>query len=260
MLDSLSTLDIQFSGFAAQITLNRPEVKNAMNQQMVMDLLAAFEALRDNHDIRAIVLRGAGGTFCAGGDIKEMAQVMQGNPLANPTGLDTLLRTVEEAPQVVVAVIEGAALGGGFGLVCVSDIALTATTAQFGLPEVRLGIVPALISPFVLERLGLSIARQLMLTGARFDGVTAHEIGLVHEVAPPEVIDVALKAVLDNLRECSPNAIRECKKLIFRALRESLDDTLDYRANLLSELRASPEGQEGMLAFVQKRKPKWAEE
>lgn len=260
MQNNFETLTLKIDRFTAYITLNRPDVKNAMNQQMVLDLLAAFEALRENHDARAIVISGAGGTFCAGGDIKEMAQVMQGGAMQNPGALDTLLRAVNEAPQVVITEIEGAALGGGFGLVCVSDIAVASTTAQFGMPEVRLGVAPALISPFVIERIGLTKARQLMLTGARFDGVTAHELGIVHEVCPPEVLDAAMNAVLDNIRECSPNAIREIKKLMFKVTRESLDATVDYRANLLTELRASSDGQEGMMAFVQKRKPAWTEQ
>lgn len=260
MQETFETLTITYTGFAAHVTLNRPEVKNAMNQQMVLDLLTAFEGLRDNTTIRAIVLSGAGGTFCAGGDIREMAQVMQGSPMQNPAALDTLLRLVNTAPQVVITRIEGAALGGGFGLMCVSDLAIAATTAQFGLPEVRLGVAPALISPFVIERIGLTKARQLMLTGARFDGVTAHELGLVHEICPPEVMDAAINATLDNIRECSPNAIRAIKHLMFTVTDAPLDATVEYRANLLTELRSSPEGQEGMMAFAQKRKPHWTEQ
>lgn len=251
-------LEVQIEHPFAYVTLNRPDVKNAMNSQMVLDITAAFEALRDNRVVRAVVLSGAGGTFCAGGDIKELAAAFQGGELnTNTTALDTMLRTVATAPQVVVAKVEGAAIGGGFGLVCVSDIATASAMAQFGMPEVRLGLVPALISPYVIQRVGLTRARELMLSGRRFDGVSAHEYGILHDVCPEEVLDVSLKRILDDLRQCSPNALAACKQLIFKVADQSLDDTVDYRAALLNDLRRSEDGQEGMMAFVQKRPPKW---
>lgn len=259
MNPDFETLDVRIEKPFAYVTLNRPEVKNAMNSQMVLDITAAFEALRDNREVRAIVLAGAGGTFCAGGDIKELAAAFQGGELnTHTTALDTMLRTVATAPQVVVAKVEGAAMGGGFGLVCVSDIATASATAVFGMPEVRLGLVPALISPFVIQRVGLTRARELMLSGRRFDGVSAHEYGILHDVCPEEVLDISLKRILDDLRQCSPNALAACKQLIFTVLDQSLDESVNYRAGLLNELRRSEDGQEGMMAFVQKRPPKWA--
>ncbi|MFQ3566457.1 MAG: enoyl-CoA hydratase-related protein [Aggregatilineales bacterium] len=246
----------------ARITLNRPAQRNAMNFQMVEDLIAAFAALREDRSIRAVVLSGAGGHFCAGGDIGDLqaaAQMTEAEQDATVARLDVLLRAVNEAPQVVVASIDGAALGGGFGLVCVSDIAVAATSASFGLPEVRLGLAPAVIAPYVLQRLGPTRARLLMLTGARFDGVSAHEYGLVHEVCPPEILEECTQTVLNELRQCSPHALAACKTLLFASMRQSLDESLPYRARLLNSLRQSADGQEGMLAFMSKRPPRWAE-
>jgi isohexenylglutaconyl-CoA hydratase len=150
-------------------------------------------------------------------------------------------------------------MGGGFGLVCVSDIAIASADTKMGLPEVRLGLVPALISPYVIQRLGLTRARELMLTGRRFSGEEARVYGLVHEVCPPDQLDHRVEAVLADLRQCSPNALAACKRLMFAVMDQSLDDTVTYRAALLTELRHSEEGLEGMMAFAQKRKPQWAE-
>jgi len=140
----------------------------------------------------------------------------------------------------------------------VSDIAISSTTASFGLPEARLGLAPAIIAPYVVQRVGLTRARIMMLTGVRFDGVSAHEYGIVHEVCPPEVLDVALDAVLNEVRQCSPSALRACKQLLFTSVTQSLDDSLAFRARTLNHLRQSDEGQEGMTAFMQSRPPNWA--
>ncbi len=241
----------------AHVTLNRPESKNAMNFRMVAELYEVFSALKGDRSVRAVLLSGAGGTFCAGGDIKEMrdntvpAQESAGN-------LDAMLRAVNTADQIVIAKVEGAALGGGFGLVCVSDIAIASTTAQFGLPEVRLGVAPAFISPFVLNRVGLTRARELMLSGRRFNGEKAFEYGIVHQAVAPEELDNAVNWVLEDVRQCAPNAVAATKALIFEVLDKPLDETVAYRANLLNTLRAGEEAQEGMLAFMQKRPARWA--
>ena len=258
-LPNFETLAINIAPPFAQVTLNRPEVKNAMNAQMILDLIAAFEALREERAVRAIVLSGAAGTFCAGGDIKELAAVMQGGMDEHAGLLDNMLRLVNQAPQVVIAKVEGAAMGGGFGLVCVSDIAIASTDAKMGMPEVRLGIVPALISPFVIQRIGLTRARELMLTGRRFGGEEAKSYGIVQEVCPPDMLEARVNAILEEIRQCSPQALAACKQLLFTVLDQPLDDTVEYRANLLNELRHSDEGMEGMMAFAQKRPPRWAE-
>lgn len=255
------TIHIEIDKPFAYIMLNRPQVRNAMNQQMVEELREIFTQLREDHSVRGIILSGADGTFCSGGDIKEM-QAAYANPdhdgSAQTEGFDQLLEAVNSAPQVVVAKVEGAAMGGGLGLVCVSDIAIASEDAAFALPEVRLGIVPALISPYVIRRVGITISRRLMLTGARFDGIEAAAYGIVHEAAPPDELDIRLDAILADLRECSPDALAACKQLIFAVAERDIASTAQYRAQLLDYLRRSEEGQEGMLAFIQKRKPHWA--
>ena len=241
----------------AHITLNRPETRNAMNFRMVEELHQVAEGLRGQRAVRVIVLRGANGTFCAGGDIKEMREnSVPGN--GSRVNLDQMLRAFNTAEQIVVSVVEGAALGGGFGLVCVSDIALAATTAEFGLPEVRLGLTPAFISPFVIERLGLTRARELMLSGRRFKGTAAADYGLVHRAVEPDQLEAALEELLNELRHCAPGAVAATKALIFTVKDKPLDDTVAYRADLLNQLRAGEEAQEGLLAFMQKRPPRWS--
>jgi isohexenylglutaconyl-CoA hydratase len=259
MNPNFETLIVTITPPFAAVTLNRPDVKNAMNSTMVLDLIAAFEALRENREVRAVVISGAGGTFCAGGDIKELASIMQSGMDEHAGALDKLLRLVNQAPQVVIAKVEGAAMGGGFGLVCVADIAVASTDSKMGMPEVRLGIVPALISPYVIQRVGLTRARELMLTGRRFGGEEAKTYGVVQEVCPADALDAKVNALLDDIRQCSPAALAACKQLIFTVIDQPLDATVDYRANLLTELRHSDEGMEGMMAFAQKRPPKWAQ-
>jgi isohexenylglutaconyl-CoA hydratase len=262
-MTTYETLLLDIAPPFAHITLNRPAQRNAMNFQMVEDLLAAFAELSERTDIRAVVLDGAGGHFCAGGDISDLqaaSTISAAEQDAKTARLDTLLRAVNQAPQVVVARVDGVALGGGFGLVCVSDIAIASTTASFGMPEVRLGLVPAVIAPYVIQRIGLTRARILMLTGTRFDGVSAHEYGIVHEVCPSEILDECTDAILKELRQCSPAALAACKGVLFESASKPLDETVQYRAHLLNTLRQSDEGQEGMTAFLQKRPPKWAKE
>jgi isohexenylglutaconyl-CoA hydratase len=254
------TLDIQIKGTVARVTLNRPDAHNAMSDQMVIELLSFFESIRENRYIRVVVLAAAGETFCSGGDIKDMqTAVSEEDRMVAMSRFDQMLRAVNEAPQVTIARIQGAAMGGGFGLVCVSDVAIASETAKFGLPEVRLGVAPALISPYVIARLGMSRARQLMLTGVRFDAVKALDYGLVHEVQPPDELDARVETVVQEVLLCSPEALAATKELIFYVSERSLDASLQYRAELISRLRGSEEGQEGMMAFIQKRKPRWAE-
>lgn len=252
----LETLHVHIDGIAAHITLNRPQARNAMNFAMTRELYEVFTGLRENRDIRAIVLSGAGETFCAGGDLKEMRENRV--PAKESAGnLDDMLRAVDQAPQVVIARIAGAALGGGLGLVCVSDIAIASRFAQFALPEVRLGIAPAFISPFVLRRLGLTRSRELMLTGRRFNGELALQYGLIHEVCEPEALDQRVLATLEEINKAAPAAIAATKALIFQVLEKTLDETVDYRAELLNTLRSSAEGQEGLAAFTEKRAANW---
>lgn len=268
-LDNLQTLQLQQDGAVLHITLNRPETRNAMSELMLRELVNVFTAIKDDLNIRAVVLRGAGGHFCAGGDIKDMAALRaEAMSAGNHEGyirfnraFGTLIEQVNHAPQVVVAVLEGAVLGGGFGLACVSDVALCRDTAQFGLPETGLGVIPAQIAPFVVQRIGLTQARRLALLGNRFDGQEAARIGIVHDVLnSDEALNEALATTLQQIRRTAPQASRVTKALLHNSTQVSdLGKTLDQAAVQFAAAVSSDEGSEGTLAFIQKRLPKWAE-
>lgn len=253
---SYETLLVEQDDFTLTITLNRPETRNAMNYKMVAELNDIFSSLRPNRDIRAVVLQGADGTFCSGGDIKEMQDTTVPT-FDSASNLDAMLRTVNQSSQVVIARVEGAALGGGLGLICVSDIAVADEMATFSLPEVRLGIVPSFISPYVLARVGLTRTRELMLTGRRFDGKQAKQYGFVHEACSSDQISHYIEVELDEIRQCAPGAIAAAKELIFRVHNQPLDETVAYRSELLNALRAGDEAQEGFASFIEKRPAIW---
>jgi len=223
--------------------------------------------VRDSREIRAIVLRGAGGNFCAGGDIKDMASVRQaqakgeGDPAAEYNRkFGTFLRKINEAPQATIAICEGAVLGGGFGMACVADVAFAHADASFGLPETGLGIVPAQIAPFVVQRIGLSQARRLGVCGGRFKGEEARRLGIVHEVFRDEAsLEKLLADTLKQVIRCAPNANAVTKELMLKVGHMELDPLLDYAAKRFSEAVRSPEGAEGTAAFIEKRLPKWAQ-
>ncbi|BAN49496.1 isohexenylglutaconyl-CoA hydratase [Metapseudomonas resinovorans] len=262
-LPNCETLLLELADGVLHVTLNRPESRNAMSLAMVEELRAVLAAVRDDSRVRALVLRGAGGHFCAGGDIKDMAT-------ARATGSDayrqlnrafgSLLEEAQAQPQVMVAVLEGAVLGGGFGLACISDIAIAHASAQFGLPETSLGILPAQIAPFVVKRIGLTQARRLALTAARFDGAEALRLGLVHFAeADGAVLEQRLAESLEQVRRCAPGANAQTKALLLATETEPLDTLLDHAAERFAAAVTGPEGAEGTMAFVQKRKPGWAQ-
>lgn len=254
------------------VTLNRPESRNAMSLRMVAELrqvLAAAEARAGQPDaVRVLVLRGAGGHFCAGADLKDMAgarmQAMQGSP----DGGDPIARVNAEfgqlcvayanTPLAVVAVLEGTVMGGGFGLACVADVAIASDTANFRLPETSLGVVPAQIAPFLVERLGYSQAKRLAVTGGRLDAAAALAIGLVHSQVATADLPAALDAVLADIVACAPGALAATKALMARARLTPPQDLVPDAAAIFSRAAQSPEGVEGMTAFIQKRKPHWA--
>lgn len=258
-----ATLAVERHGSTARVLLNRPDARNAMSQQMIADLLDYFTVIRDDRSLRVVVLAGAGGTFCAGGDIREMsasATATRDEQIANIARLDDMLLAVNQAPQVVVAEVRGAALGGGVGLVCVADIVLAAENATLGFPEVRLGIVPAVVSPYVVARIGLGQARRLMLTGALLNGAQAAAVGLVTQAHPADALGDAVNAIVRDALKASPSALAACKALLFEVAGRHPRDTEGYRVDLLHRLQTSDEGQEGLRAFVEKRKPAWTED
>jgi isohexenylglutaconyl-CoA hydratase len=251
----MNTLLLEPHNGVLHITLNRPECRNAMSLEMVNELRAVLAQL--DSQTRAVVISGAGGHFCAGADVKDL--VTAGNQLqALNRAFGTLLQAVEAVPQVVIVVLQGAVLGGGFGLACVSDIAIADHQAQFGLPETGLGLLPAQIAPFVVKRIGLTQARRLALTAARFDGLEAERLGVVHFTEhDAQALAERLDEVLGHVLRCAPGANGRTKALLLASVDEPLEAVLDRGAQWFAEAVRGEEGIEGTQAFVQKRKPRW---
>lgn len=239
------------------LTLNRPQHRNAMNRQMVDELRTALAQI--DSQVRAVVISGAGGHFCAGGDVSDLRQADSAEALRELNrAFGHLLQEVQALAQVVIVVAQGAVLGGGLGLVCVSDMAMADHQAQFGLPETSLGLLPAQIAPFVVQRIGLTQARRLALTAARFDGVEAQRLGLVHWVErDPQALAERLDEVLSQVLRCAPTANARTKALLLASVEQPLDALLDRAAEAFAEAVTGAEGLEGTQAFVQKRTPLW---
>ncbi|MGH8450234.1 enoyl-CoA hydratase/isomerase family protein [Pseudomonas sp.] len=252
----MNTLLLEAHNGVLHITLNRPASRNAMSLEMVNELRSVLAQL--DSQTRALVISGAGGHFCAGADVKDM--VNAGHQLqALNRAFGTLLQEVEAVPQVVIVVLQGAVLGGGFGLACVSDVAIADHQAQFGLPETSLGLLPAQIAPFVVKRIGLTQARRLALTAARFDGAEAGRLGVVHFVeVDSQGLAQRLDEVLGQVLRCAPGANGRTKALLLASVEEPLEVVLDRGAQWFAESALGVEGVEGTQAFVQKRRPGWA--
>ncbi|MBW4933938.1 enoyl-CoA hydratase/isomerase family protein [Marinobacter sp. F4206] len=266
-LPHCETLLLEKQGPALFITINRPDVRNAMSLQMVAELSTVFSQIESDLNIRAVVIRGADGHFCAGGDIKDMAgargqKTAEGE--ADPfyrlnRAFGQMIQQVNESPKVVIAVTEGAVMGGGFGLACVSDVAIAGPTAKFGMPETSLGVIPAQIAPFVVERIGLTQARRLALLGLRIDAEEACTLGIVHQAAnSDQEIDDMLDHALERVRQCAPVATAETKALLHRVGHEAMSGLLDSAAEKFADAIRGSEGAEGTMAFMQKRPPAWA--
>ncbi|MFA5938812.1 MAG: enoyl-CoA hydratase-related protein [Sinimarinibacterium sp.] len=266
-LPQTQTLLLNLERGVLHVTLNRPDAKNALSPAMVAELNAVFDAVRERRDVRVVVMRGAGGNFCAGADLKDMMAgglkpPQRGEPdpvIQYSRGFGAMLRKVEALPAVVIAVCEGAVLGGGFGFACVSDIALAHVDAKFGLPETTRGLPPAQIAPFVVGRIGLTQARRLCLTGAQFRGARALELGLVHETfASAEELHAKLAETLSQVLGCAPSANAVTKEIILGVAHMDMDALLDDAAQKFAACVRGPEAPEGIAAFLQKRRPKWA--
>ncbi|OZC37823.1 enoyl-CoA hydratase [Marinobacter vinifirmus] len=265
-LPHCETLILEKQGPSLFLTINRPDVRNAMSLQMVAELAALFTEVENDNSIRAVVIRGAGGHFCAGGDIKDMAGArgQKGEGKDDPfyklnRAFGQMIQQVNESSKVVIAITEGAVMGGGFGLACVSDLAIAGPTAKFSMPETTLGVIPAQIAPFVVERIGLTQARRLALLGLRIDAAEACALGIVHQVAESEEqLDDMLNQALERVRLCAPNATAETKALLHRVGHEAMTGLLDDAAEKFAAAIGGPEGTEGTMAFMQKREPKWA--
>lgn len=246
---------------AAWITLNQPEKRNALSEGLVQELRGHLQtALSDDH-VRFIVLTGAGSAFCAGADLKSFggAATAGGDDPATDNPLATLLKTLWESPKPVIGRINGHAFGGGLGLVAACDLTVAADSAMFSFSEVRVGVIPAMISVVCLPKLGVHNAMWLFLTGERFNAARAVDLGLLHRVVPAAELDAGVEEIIGMLRLAGPYALREAKQLVRRIPGMSMDDSFRYTSKKIAELFASPEAAEGMTAFVEKRKPGWAE-
>jgi methylglutaconyl-CoA hydratase len=239
---------------AAWITLNQPEKRNALSDAVVAGLREHLRAAIDDARVRTIVLTGAGSAFCAGADLKS-----GGVGAAEDNPFVTVMRTIWEAPKPVIARVNGHAFGGGVGLAAACDLTIAADSAMFSFSEVRVGVIPAMISVIVIPKLGIHNTMWFFLTGERFSAQRAVEVGLIHRAVPAAALDGVVEDVCGMIRLGGPNAIREAKQLVRRIPELSINDGFRHTARKITELFASEEAAEGMRAFLEKRKPKWAE-
>jgi methylglutaconyl-CoA hydratase len=244
----------------AQVVLHRPDIRNAFNEVMIKELRTAFRELSQPSALRAVVLSGEGASFCAGADLQWMRQMMgysYEENMADALELAQFFRELYDFPLPLVGRINGAAIGGGTGLVAVCDFVVAIDSAVFSFSEVKMGLVPACISPYVIKRVGSRYARRYFLTGERLPAEQALRCGLVDRVVPIGDLEQAVEAYLQHLRSSGPQAVRTCKQMI-RAVEEmSLEEAGPYTAEIIAQLRISDEGQEGMSAFLQHRQPRW---
>jgi methylglutaconyl-CoA hydratase len=240
----------------ARVSLARPEVRNAFNAEVIEQLHEVFTRITAADDVRTVVLSGEGPVFCGGADVNWMRASLDLTFEANvgdAERMSDMFRAIDNCPKPVIARIHGAALGGGAGLAAVCDVAVAADDAIFGFTEVKLGIIPAAISPFVLAKIGASNARALFLTGERFDAARAKSIGLVHEVVPSAELDAAVERRIAELFTAGPEAIAAAKLLVRRVLDNSYADSRAITTKAIAKQRVSPEGQEGLRAFLERR-------
>jgi len=246
----------------ARITLNRPQVHNAFNAHMISELLEVFKFIKEDPSVRVVILTGKGKSFCAGADLNWMREVIGYSfeqNLKESRQIAELHQNIYTLALPVIAMVNGTAIGGGTGFLSACDIAVASEEARFGLSEVKLGLVPAAISPYVVRKIGESKARQYFLTGERITAEKAGEIGLVNEVVPRDKLEEKVNEIARLLMSSGPQAMEKCKELIFNVSRMSIEEAGEYTALMIANLRISPEGQEGMAAFLEKRKPKWVE-
>lgn len=254
------TLHSAFQDKIAIITLNRPQAHNALNKQLIQELSTIFTDLSVDDRLHAVVLTGEGASFCAGADIammREAATLSEEQNREEALQLADLLYTINTFPCPVLARVNGNAIGGGVGLVAVCDIAIASMNARFAFSEVKLGLAPAVISPYVIRKIGEGNARALFVTGERFSATRAHSLGLVHAVVPSVALDDAVQKALQELVSSAPQAIRASKTLARTVGQLSDESARTYTAGLIAHLRAGSEGQEGLSAFLEKRPPRW---
>jgi len=246
------------------IWFNSPENRNALSEDLTADFIATLKAVKDDRSVRGITIRGKGGTFCAGGDLKSFSAGQSGgNPREHfktmNRGAGDMFDLVMSMPQVVIAAVEGAAIAGGLGLMCCADIIVVTQDAKFSLTETMIGIAPAQIAPIIVARTGLPIARKLMLTGARFTGSETKELNLSdYVVESAESLDAVIATIRKGVMKCAPNAIGITKEILMATPHLDREAQKDFAAEKFADCILSDEGREGIASFVEKRKPNWA--
>jgi methylglutaconyl-CoA hydratase len=259
---SLETISYSVEDKTAKILLNRPEVHNAFNDIMIRELLEVFGEISKSEDIRVAVLTGKGESFCAGADLnwmKKMINFTYEQNFEDSLKLADLFYLMYSLPKPIIAAVNGAVIGGGTGLVAVCDMAIAAEGARFSLSEVKLGLVPACISPYVIRKMGEGRCREFFLTGERVTAQRALELGLVNQVVPLTGLDVAVSEKVKQLLSSGPKAIAMCKELLKNVPGMNFDKAMTYTAEMIASMRIGDEGQEGMNAFLEKRKPEWTQ-
>lgn len=260
---SYRSLRFERQGAVARVALARPEVRNAFDDGLIEELTRAFREAAEDGAIRVVVLSGDGPSFCAGADVAWMRKAggySKAENEADAGKMARMLRGIDACPKPVVALAHGAAIGGGVGLVAAADIAIAAEGTVFSLAEVKLGILPSVISPYVLRSIGPRFARDLFLTGDRFDAAEAHRIGLVHRVVPAGELEEAGRRKVASLLGSGPEAVGVAKKLIEQVTGKTPEEAMPLTVRTIAERRASAEAKEGLTAFLEKRKPSWAKE
>ncbi len=257
----MTALLIACAGHCATVTLNRPEVRNAFNDEVIAELAQAFTQLGQDPEVRAIVLAAEGPAFCAGADLnwmRRMADYSHAENLADAAQLAEMLRVIYACRKPTIARIQGDVYAGGMGLVAACDVAVSVDSASYCLSEVKLGLYPATISPYVIRAMGARAAHRYFLTAERFDAVEALRIGFVHAVASADQLDGQVDGLVKALVNASPNAVKECKALLHDVAGRDMDAGLiAHTVEGIATIRASSEGKEGVQSFLQKRKPNW---
>lgn len=256
----MADLHISIADDVATITLTRGELHNAFDDALIADLTDAFRQVGADAAVRAVILAAAGKSFSAGADLnwmRRMAGYSEAENLADAKALAGLMQAIDTCPKPTVARVQGAAFGGGVGLVACCDIAVASDRASFCLSEVKLGIVPAVIGPYIVRAIGPRAARRYVQTAERFGAGEAHRLGLIHEIAAEEALDAVIGGILDALKAGGPEAQREAKSLVSLVANRDPADVLDETARRIATIRAGAEGQEGLTAFLEKRPPVW---
>ena len=255
-----TTISLAVEDRVARVILDRPDIRNAFNDVMLAELLDTFQSLGRREDVRVVVMTGSGNAFCAGADMNWMRKVKDythEENLRDSLVLADCLYAIYSCAKPTVARVNGAAIGGGLGLAAACDVTVASSEAVFGFSEVKIGVVPACISPYVVRRIGEAASRELFLTGERFSAPKALQVGLVNQVAQPSELDEAVQQRAHQLLSSAPQALKACKELLEKVPGMDLAQAKAYTAEMIATLRRSPEAQEGMAAYLEKRKPSW---